>query len=118
VVFAPAFQFLWSDLDRVGMHYRRYTAASFKKLLSKSQYEFNVLKDTYVNFFLFPYIALIRILQKLVKSIHTTYNTASLTKPPALVNHLLKGIFSSEKYLLSHLNFPFGVSYLCILERR
>jgi hypothetical protein len=41
----------------------------------------------------------------------------SMTQP-GLVNDLLAAIFAGESLLLRHLDLPFGVSILCIAEKR
>ncbi|MBF0466807.1 MAG: class I SAM-dependent methyltransferase [Nitrospirae bacterium] len=47
-ILVPAFQFLFGTLDTFGFHYRRYTKASLKKILSNQPLE--ILKMHYFNF--------------------------------------------------------------------
>lgn len=62
-VSAPAFQFLFSGHDLFLDHYRRYTIASLEKCLSAAGLK--VLKSRYYFLFLFPAIALIRLIGRL-----------------------------------------------------
>ena len=118
VLLVPAFQILWSDLDVIGCHYRRYTKKQIYKLLNNSNFSYNIIKSTYLNIFLFPLIVIIRFVQNIIKRINNKYNTSCIKKPSRVINNILKWIFSSERYLLRYLNFPFGTSYLIILEKQ
>lgn len=62
-VTVPAFQVLFSGHDRFLNHYRRYTIASLEKCLSAAG--LNVLKSRYYFLFLFPAIALGRLISKI-----------------------------------------------------
>lgn len=62
-VTVPAFPFLFSRHDLFLDHYRRYTIASLEKCLSAAGLK--VLKSRYYFFFLFPAIALARILSRM-----------------------------------------------------
>jgi trans-aconitate methyltransferase len=62
-VTVPAFQFLFSGHDLFLDHYRRYTIASLEKCLSAAG--LTVLKSRYYFLFLFPAIAMVRLLSKI-----------------------------------------------------
>jgi 2-polyprenyl-3-methyl-5-hydroxy-6-metoxy-1,4-benzoquinol methylase len=108
----PAYQFLWSSHDEAHHHYRRYTKNSLqKKLLSAG---FKMIKITYYNFFLFPLIALIRLLKRIQRPSSIGSDTQM---PHSLLNKILIKIFSSEKYFLRWANLPFGVSLLSVSRK-
>jgi SAM-dependent methyltransferase len=117
LIFVPALQILWSDLDRIGMHFRRYNAGKFKKLLTEIDIPHRIIKSSYVNFFLFPLIFLIRSTQAVLKKFRKNMLTHDLEQPNKFINNALRLIFSSERFFLRVLNFPIGVSYVCIIER-
>ncbi len=48
LITVPAFDFLFSNKDKVLLHYRRYTKKNMKKIISKY---FNITKLSYYNFF-------------------------------------------------------------------
>lgn len=117
LIFVPAFQVLWSDLDRLGMHFRRYNAGEFKNMLSRIKIPHMVIRSSYANFFLFPFIFLARMVQRIIKLFRGDLSMHSLRKPNHIINGALRFLFSSERFLLRFLDFPIGVSYICIIER-
>lgn len=120
VVFVPAFQFLWSNLDDLARHHRRYTGRQIRQRLRAASQEAVILKGTYLNAWLFPFIALIRLMQKaLGRAIESTDQLASsgLSKPNPIVNQILYWIFSSERFAIRWFRFPVGVSYLCLAQK-
>ena len=117
LVFVPALQILWSDLDRLGMHFRRYSAGRFKKMLEEINIPHRVVKSSYVNFFLFPMILMIRVMQAFIKKFKKDVPTHSLEEPSALINNVLRSVFSSERFFLRVMDFPIGVSYCCVIEK-
>ena len=114
----PAFSWLWGNVDRLGDHYRRYTR---KELLRKvAGAGFSVQFVGFFNFLLFPPIAAIRLLARLLPGQHsadaqTIRSDFDLVKGGPL-NTLLARIFSLETSLL-HLKPPFGVSLVCVAVR-
>jgi SAM-dependent methyltransferase len=106
----PAYGFLWSGHDEMNLHKRRYTVRELKrKLLSAG---FRTRKCSYYNMFLFP----AGLAGKFYGNIrHNQAPRAHFDEvPPRWVNSWLYRIFSSERFLLPHLNFPFGVSIVAI----
>ena len=113
VLFVPAFQFLWGLQDEVGHHFRRYTAAEIKEKMNKAG--FVIEKLSYANLFLFPMIFAGRILFKFWKNRINVVSENDLS--PTWSNKILGGIFGFEHLLLQKINFPIGVSLLCIAKR-
>ena len=107
-VSCPAFSFLWSSHDLINHHFRRYTAASLRKLI---QFGFNVQYVTYFNFILFIPIAVYRLLQHLIssKKVTSDFEEKGLLTGK-VVSPLYKAIFSIEIFLLKHIKLPFGIS--------
>lgn len=106
LVTVPAYRWLWSTHDLVLHHKRRYTSRELKHKLRGLG--FNVLKISYFNTLLFPFIGGARLLDRLLGR-----ETASGTSvPPTLINSALFNIFSLERFFLHWLKFPFGVSIL------
>lgn len=106
----PAFASLWSGHDVAHHHRRRYHWAELRDKIRQSG--FDIVKLSYFNSFLFPLIVLRRRLAKM------SGNPASDTKKPfAVSNLILETIFKSEAWFLPYLNFPFGVSIVCIARK-
>ena len=111
LITVPAYKFLWSNHDVVSHHKRRYTKKHLIDIVSKSG--LNIQYSTYFNTFLFPVIAAVRIMNKILGK-----NSGSDVKmSSSFVNSLLKKIFSSEQAFLPTTSFPFGVSILLIAEK-
>ena len=114
IIFTPAFNFLWSLQDKVGHHYRRYTAGELREKLERVG--LCVVKLTYVNTFLFPLIWIGRLVLRILSDGIQVVSENDLH--PGWSNGLLQAIFAAERPLLRHANFPFGVSLLCVAKRR
>lgn len=110
VATVPAFMFLWSDLDVLAHHKRRYTKKYLENIITSNNLE--IIKMTYMNFFLFFPIAAVRLLQRFIKKMNPSYNSSCLSKPRAMTNQLLKILFGSEIFFLKKFNFPLGSSLL------
>jgi SAM-dependent methyltransferase len=117
-VTVPAFRFLWGELDELGHHYRRYTR---KELLTKvSRAGFSITFVRFFNFLLFPPVAAVRILSRLLprrgavagERPHCDLDIAG----SGGLNRLLARIFALEGSLLS-LRLPVGVSLMCVARR-
>ena len=107
----PAYNFLWSDHDRINHHIRRYTRSKLQSLLKSNK--INTVRSTYFNFILFLPIFLVRILSNMKKS-QTLSSDFEKFRPGSLGNRLCKIIFSLERVLLKWMGLPFGVSILHI----
>jgi SAM-dependent methyltransferase len=113
VVFVPAFQFLWGLQDEVSHHYRRYTARELGQKLSLAGLD--VVKLSYANMFLFPLILVGRLVLRLFGN--RIRGTSENDLHPGWSNGLLQAIFASERFLLRHVDLPFGVSVLCVATK-
>jgi SAM-dependent methyltransferase len=113
IVFAPAFNFLWGLQDEVSHHRRRYTASGLRQKLEEMG--LHVSKLTYANTFLFPLIFGGRMALRLFGSNGQIVSENDLH--PGWSNNLLQTIFASETLLLRQINFPIGVSVLCVAQK-
>ncbi len=115
----PAYQFLYTHQDRMVHHQRRYTVGDLKKKLRSTGFE--VVKASYINFFLFPLTFTAVMLKKVREKIsppkddETRFNTA--VPMPGLLNRMFGGIFASERFILRVVNAPVGHS-LIVLARK
>jgi SAM-dependent methyltransferase len=117
VASVPAFRALWGTVDELGHHQRRYGRGELLARVEAAGFE--VLLDRYFNFWLFPGIAAVRLLARLLprrhepEAVRSDFDWAK-TGPLAA---LLERVLSSEAHLLG-VRLPFGVSLLCIARRR
>jgi SAM-dependent methyltransferase len=113
VITVPAYGFLWSEHDEALHHRRRYAASELRNKLTNAGFE--VERITYYITFLFFPILFMRFAQSLSKkSIHAKTSHVIL---PGWLNSLLIGILALERLLLRWMNFPFGVSIVCLARK-
>lgn len=106
----PAFDFLWSKHDKAVGHKRRYTR---KQLINTLQSNgFVVERVSFWNFFLFPPVAVIRLVKKLLNM----RRKSDIEKLPGIVNWFLTVILNVEVWLLARINLPVGISLLCVAK--
>lgn len=116
VVFVPAFMFLWTAHDEANRHYRRYRRGGLCAALQAGG--FVVERSAYWNAFLFPPIAAIRVLRKLLPKGRPSSGAGDLFKPPAAVNALLTHLLLAENRLMcAGVNWPFGVSVMALARK-
>jgi len=113
VITVPAYGFLWSEHDEALHHRRRYAASELRNKLTNGGFE--VERITYYITFLFFPILFMRFMQSLSKkSIHAKTSHVIL---PGWLNSLLIAILGFERVLLQWMNFPFGVSLVCLARK-
>ena len=111
LLFVPAFMWLWGVQDDVSHHRRRYTLPQLKERVRAAGFE--VERATYANLTFFAPILAGRLLMRATGARPASENNINV---PAL-NGVLGHIFGSERFWLRHLNFPFGVSAVCVARR-
>ena len=104
----PAFQFLYSSHDKALNHYRRYSKNRLKNLLKN----FKKIDLYYWNFFLFPLIALIRLIKKKSKP------KVDKDQINPFLDSLFFKLLKIENLLISKkIHLPFGVSIFGIYKK-
>ena len=116
LITVPAHQFLWTQMDEVLDHHRRYNK---KSLLSLFDDRFEIVYCSYYNMFLFPvkvcFVIFDRIKRMLLpKAIKRSYNDV----PPAFVNSIFKHILMAEASVIRRTIVPFGVGLVCLVKKR
>jgi SAM-dependent methyltransferase len=114
VIMVPTYMFLWGVQDEIAHHFRRYTMQSLIEV-SKKAGDFEIVKKSYFNTFLFLPIALVRLWTRFFVS-HPRDSDLDMNSP--FVNRVLHWIFDIERKCLRHVNFPFGISALLILRKK
>jgi len=111
VLFVPAFMFLWGVQDDISNHRRRYTMAGLKEAVRKAGFE--IERASYVNLSFFAPILFGRLLMRATGLRPASENNITI----GALNAALGKLFGAERFLLRHLNFPFGVSIICVARR-
>jgi len=111
VLFVPAFMFLWGVQDDISNHRRRYTMAGLKEAVRKAGFE--IERASYVNLSFFAPIFFGRLLMRITGLRPASENNITISA----LNSVMGRVFGAERFFLRHLNFPFGVSIICVARR-
>ena len=111
LLFVPAFMFLWGVQDDVSHHRRRYTIPTLRRAVNAAGLE--VERTTYANITFFAPILLGRALMKVTGLRPASENNINVSA----LNGVFGRILGAESAFLSRLNFPFGVSALCVARK-
>ena len=111
LLFVPTFMFLWGVQDEVSNHRRRYRLPELRRVVREAGFE--VERISYANITFFAPILIVRQLMRLTGIRTSTENSINVP----MLNGLFGRVLGSESTLLRHLNFPFGVSGICVARR-
>src|SRR6266436_4019952 len=111
VLFVPAFMFLWGVQVDISHHRRRYTLPELKRKLRDAGLE--IERASYANVTFFVPILIGRALMRLTGLRNSGDNNITI----GALNGLLGRILGAESWWLRHINFPFGVSIICVARR-
>lgn len=109
--FVPAFMWLWGVQDDISHHRIRYTRQQIVERVEKAGYQ--VERATYANFTFFAPILGGRTIMNLTGIKPESENNVNISA----LNGIFGKIFSSEKFLLNNVDFPFGVSIVVMAKR-
>lgn len=109
LITVPAFPFLWGSHDEAHHHKRRYRAAGLRTRITGAG--LNVRWLSYYNSSLFPAVAAVRLLHRLLPAGEVG---GELALPPAPINAALESLFAAERHLLGRVGLPVGVSLIAV----
>ena len=110
LVTVPAYAWLWSGHDVALGHRRRYSARRLRGVLRVAG--LTVDHVGYFNTVLFPAIAGVRLLKRLVGD-----TRHDLHRPSAFVNAALTRLFALERHVALRPGLPFGSSLVAVARR-
>lgn len=111
LIFVPAFMWLWGVQDDISNHRIRYTKSQIVERLEKAGY--TIERATYANWTFFAPILAGRTLMKLTGIKPESENNVNISA----LNGVFGKLFSSERFWLKNLNFPFGVSIVVVARK-
>ncbi|PYS23699.1 MAG: methylase [Acidobacteria bacterium] len=111
LLFVPAFMFLWGVQDDISHHRRRYTLRELKQRVTDAG--LSIERATYANISFFLPILIGRLLMRVTRIRPSSENNITI----GAVNGLLGRILGAEGWWLQRMNFPFGVSIVCVARR-
>lgn len=116
LVTVPAFNFLYSDNDRVAHHLRRYTAGELAGKMRAAGFEH--VWTTYYNAFLFPaivpFLMLVKLKQRLFPRAAGTERTNLHLAFPGIVHRTLFALMDLEGRIARRVRLPLGHSIVAL----
>jgi len=109
----PAHEFLWSQLDEVLGHVRRYSRKRIIELFEQNG--FQVIRVSYFFALLSPLFVVARIFQKKTNSRTVTLEDMIVNVPSSL-NLVFIWLMTVESFLLRWINLPLGTSLLLLAK--
>lgn len=121
----PQYPFLWSEIDEIDRHKRRYTKSEISEKIKAAGLE--ILDVNCFIFLLFPVMAISRFLRKRKQK---KYSTSATTrneedpqypeiKIPGYLNRLFRFIMKGDEWLIAkNVKLPFGGSILLIARKK
>lgn len=117
IITVPAFSFLWGENDLATHHFRRYEKDDLKRKIEQAG--FSIKKLSYFNFFLFSLFVcwhLFYLVKRLFRKNFRPKSTLSISFS-SLINQFLTFVFSQEAKLLPRIDFPLGLSLMCLARK-
>lgn len=115
LVTVPAFHWMWGRQDTINHHKRRYQADALARLFTDQGLQ--IQRFTYLNTFLFPVVAAVRLFRRLVPEKNGELVSDFAMTKPGRINTLLGRFFGAESKLIKHWDLPVGVSLLCLARK-
>jgi len=119
VASAPAYQFLFSQQDRITHHVRRYTLGEFTRKARDAG--LHVEQASYINFLLFPAILPAVLALKAWQALRRPPDAGAGSnvgiRIPGFANEALAGIFACEAAILRHASVPAGHSLVMVARK-
>ena len=111
LLIVPAFMFLWGVQDDVSHHRRRYTLPDLKRKLQQAGVA--VERASYANISFFGPILVGRLFMRVSGLRPASENNINI----GAFNGLFGRLLGAESWWLEKMNFPFGVSIICVARR-
>lgn len=115
VMLTSSFPFLWSMHDTANHHKRRYYLRSLEREIQANGFE--AIRFSHLNFFLFPLLAPMLLLHRLVYGLQAKKAARILPVPPRIINALLTQVLLFESALIRWFRLPWGISMIGIFRR-
>ncbi len=121
IISVPAYPALWSYWDDILGHRRRYTVKAMREVVTRSGLV--VRKVSYSNTLILPPTVAVRALKSLrqqaaEKSGEGSDPETDFMPVPGWLNRALTAYYLWEARVLRRRNFPFGLSVVCVAQRR
>jgi ubiquinone/menaquinone biosynthesis C-methylase UbiE len=118
ILLTSAFMLLWSHHDVANNHFRRYRAKQLDRVQRAAGWR--ILTTSYINAFVFPAVAVVRIIQRFTQRANSGTSSAYDMGPnPQPLNAILEMLLNIETWLITRLRLrlPFGVDVFSVTQR-
>ncbi len=116
LVSVPQHRFLWSYLDDMAYHKRRYTRKEMRAKLNEAGFETEFISS--FVFFLFPFMYLSRLIKGRKKTGHDLDSQMKELELPSVVNKFFGWLMRMDEFLIrSGLSLPFGGSLVVVARK-
>ena len=113
VIREPAYNWLRGHQDKLVWTKKRYYKKELVSAVGAAG--FKPLKVSYLNFFLFP----LAVAKRLSEHIYVSKNIISKTfHSHWLVNDMFEKCLSLEAALIPYIQFPYGLSIMCVAKKK
>jgi hypothetical protein len=116
IMLTSSFPYLWSMHDTANEHKRRYYLRQFNR--KTSDLGFDTVCLTHMNFFLFPAIASMLLLHRMIYGITSDHPERILPHTSHTVNTILTSILRLESKLMRWIRLPWGISMMGAFKNR
>jgi SAM-dependent methyltransferase len=113
VVTVPALPSLWGAQDVISHHRRRYTKRALYHTFAQAQLPRP--RVTYFNTFLFPAVASVRWMRRILGTGDCARSDFDDNRP-GIMNDILATVFSAERHFLHWVRMPIGISLLATIR--
>ena len=115
LIVTSAHRWLWSVHDDRVHHVRRYRRGELRERVARAGWR--VERLSYVNAALFPPVAVVRLLQRVLPRANDESGMSGFGMPPRPLNRALARLLSVEGSFLEHMDLPMGVGLICRAAR-
>jgi ubiquinone/menaquinone biosynthesis C-methylase UbiE len=116
IMLTSSFPYLWSMHDTANEHKRRYYLRQFNRKMN--DIGFATIRLSHINFLLFPAIAPMLLLHRLIYGITSDHPERILPKTSRTVNLILTSFLRLESTLMRCVRLPWGISMMGAFKRR
>jgi SAM-dependent methyltransferase len=115
IILVPAYEWMWSKMDEVAHHFRRYNASRLRNILNTNGY---IVHDVgYMNTLLFPLLAGYRLLLRLIPFSSDNQSLPEMAIPPSPLNNFLAFLLGLEGSIITRFRLPFGGTVVGVAQR-
>ena len=116
LITTPAYQWMWTQMDEVVHHHRRYDRGMMERLFKG---KFEITYFTYYNLFLFPLKLAFVVFDRLDRLLRRGEKKSFNQTPPAWINGFCRWVMFQEAALMGRgLTWPFGTGIVLLARKR